>query len=141
MTIRNNNLAFGHKNRTTKAFGLPNTATADLPDSVAGQGSSGTTGMLVYDSTSGSLKYNNGSTWAELSTGGGTSHNVLSATHGDSAAGTVLRGDVVVGNSTPKWSRLAIGTANKYLRTDGTDAAWSPYTLALSGNVTTGGAV
>lgn len=122
--IRNVNMAFGHKNRTTKAFGLPNTATANLPASVAGQGTTGTTGMLLYDSTSGTLKYNNGSGWNELSTGGGTSHAVLSSTHSDTLAGTVIRGDVLYGNSTPKWARLAVGTTGQVLQTNGTDVSW-----------------
>jgi len=35
-------------------------------------------------------------------------HNLLSATHPDTLAGAVLDGDLVIGNVTPKWSRLAI---------------------------------
>lgn len=41
-------------------------------------------------------------TWAA------TAHNVLSATHGDALAGSVVDGDIIIGNVTPKWSRLAI---------------------------------
>jgi hypothetical protein len=37
-----------------------------------------------------------------------TAHNVLSTTHGDTLADTVIAGDVMIGNATPKWSRLAI---------------------------------
>ena len=40
------------------------------------------------------------------------SHNILSATHGDSVAATVVRGDLIVGNSTPAWARLARGTVD-----------------------------
>jgi len=54
-----------------------------------------------------------------------TAHNLLSASHGDSLAGTVVRGDILRGNSTPAWSRLALGAANRVLRSDGTDAGWS----------------
>jgi hypothetical protein len=57
--------------------------------------------------------------------GGGTSHELLSATHTDSLAGTVVRGDVIIGNATPKWSRLALGTAGKVIRSDGTDPSWA----------------
>ena len=57
-------------------------------------------------------------------------HNLLSASHGDSLAGTVVRGDVIIGNSTPKWSRLAIGAAARLLRSDGTDVSWSQVALA-----------
>ena len=42
------------------------------------------------------------------STYAATAHNLLSATHGDSLAGSVVDGDVIIGNVTPAWSRLAI---------------------------------
>lgn len=59
-------------------------------------------------------------------TGGGTlTHNLLSATHPDTTAGTVARGDLVTGQTgTPKWQRLALGAANKFVGSDGTDAGW-----------------
>lgn len=37
-----------------------------------------------------------------------TPHNVLSLSHGDSLADSVLDGDVIIGNVTPRWSRLGI---------------------------------
>lgn len=58
-----------------------------------------------------------------------TAHNLLSATHGDTTAGTVARGDVVTGQgASPTWARLAKGTANQILAMDGTgtDVVWSP---------------
>lgn len=61
-----------------------------------------------------------------------TAHNLLSATHGDTLAASVVRGDVVVGNATPKWSRLAIGAAGTFLRSDGTDASWGVDGSALT---------
>jgi hypothetical protein len=67
-----------------------------------------------------------------------STHDVLSATHSDSLAGTVVRGDVVVGNSTPKWSRLPRGSANQVLRMDsgGNDPAWGTVADSmLSANV------
>lgn len=45
--------------------------------------------------------------------------------HSDTVTGTVVRGDIVVGNSTPKWARLAKGSANSVLWGDGTDTTWS----------------
>lgn len=53
-------------------------------------------------------------------------HDILSTIHSDSLAGTVVRGDLIVGNSTPKWARLAMGAANKLLRVNraGTDPEW-----------------
>src|SRR3990172_4858000 len=54
--------------------------------------------------------------WIDLTDGGATTlhthavvaHETLSATHTDTLAATVVDGDVVIGNVTPKWSRLAI---------------------------------
>jgi hypothetical protein len=54
-----------------------------------------------------------------------TPHNLLSSTHGDTLAGTVVRGDIVIGNSTPKWSRLALGTNGQVLTSNGTDIIWA----------------
>lgn len=65
-------------------------------------------------------------------------HNLLSTTHPDTLAATVVRGDLVVGNSTPKWARFAKGTANQVLRMDGagTDPGWGAVAdAALSANV------
>src|SRR3990167_5491165 len=49
-------------------------------------------------------------------------HAILSATHTDSLAGTVVLGDVIYGNSTPAWTRLGgqITTTRKFLRQTGT---------------------
>lgn len=62
-----------------------------------------------------------------LSGGGSvtTPHNLLSVTHPDTAANAVLRGAILIGNSTPAWSRLAVGASGAMLRSDGTDVAWS----------------
>ena len=57
-------------------------------------------------------------------------HSVLSATHTDTLAAAVVRGDLVIGNSTPKWSRLAKGSAYAVLTGDGTDTAWTTYLLS-----------
>lgn len=51
-------------------------------------------------------------------------HNILSTSHGDALVGSVARGDLIIGNSAPKWSRLAKGAANKYLKSNGTDVMW-----------------
>jgi len=52
-------------------------------------------------------------------------HTVLSTTHSDTLAGTVVRGDIIIGNSTPAWARLAKGAANSVLVSNGTDISWS----------------
>jgi hypothetical protein len=62
-------------------------------------------------------------------------HNLLSATHPDVTAGSVARGDLIVGSSTPKWARLAKGGSGQFLGGDGTDTAW--HTLAGTTNQVT----
>jgi hypothetical protein len=57
--------------------------------------------------------------------GGGTSHELLSATHTDSLAASVVRGDIIVGNSTPKWARLAKGAQYRALLMGADDPAWA----------------
>ncbi len=56
----------------------------------------------------------------------GSAHNLLSATHGDTTGTAVARGSIVTGQGVaPKWTRLTIGVAGTFLRSDGTDAAWT----------------
>jgi hypothetical protein len=43
----------------------------------------------------------------------------------DTLAGTVVRGDLIVGNSTPKWARFALGANGTVLFSDGTDPSWT----------------
>jgi len=62
--------------------------------------------------------------FAEFGAGGGGTHNLLSATHGDTLTGTVVRGDIIVGNSTPAWARLVKGADATVLQSDSTDALW-----------------
>jgi hypothetical protein len=50
-----------------------------------------------------------------------TPHNILSTTHGDTLADTVVRGDLLTGNATPKWGRLAKGTSGNLLGYNATD--------------------
>jgi hypothetical protein len=54
-------------------------------------------------------------------------HPILSSTyHSDTLTGTVVRGDLIVGNSTPKWSRLARGSSGQYIKTNSSgDLAWA----------------
>jgi hypothetical protein len=57
--------------------------------------------------------------------GGGTNHDILSATHTDSLAASVVRGDIIIGNSTPKWARLAKGAQYAALLMGANDPAWA----------------
>jgi hypothetical protein len=68
-----------------------------------------------------------------------TTHDLLSATHGDTTASTVARGDLIVGTgSTPKWDNLAIGTVGKVVISDGTDVGWSANALGTAAYAATG---
>lgn len=57
--------------------------------------------------------------------GGGPTHNLLSATHPDTATGSPVRGDLVVADATPEWTKLALGAAGRYLRSNGIDPSWA----------------
>jgi hypothetical protein len=58
-------------------------------------------------------------------TGAAGPHNVLSATHSDATTTAATRGDVIIANSSPAWTALAIGAATRFLRSDGTDPSWA----------------
>jgi hypothetical protein len=97
---------------------------------------SSSTGAMSWDTAT----YVTGTPW----TGMGyltsvTAHNVLSATHGDALADTVVRGDILYGNATPKWARLAFPATptGKILQATATDVAWSsnPLTIGASASV------
>ena len=51
-------------------------------------------------------------------------HDILSTTHSDTLAGVVVRGDLIVGNSTPKWDKLAVGITGTIL-IGGTDPSYA----------------
>ena len=76
----------------------------DTPDTYAGQA-----GLFV--------RVNSAETDLEfaVSAGAVTVHNILSASHTDTIAGTLVYGDVLVVNSSNKLTRLPRGTANKVL--------------------------
>lgn len=69
-------------------------------------------------------RYNSGSntiTWEA-----GASHNLLSSTHTDTTAASPTRGDLVTAQgASPAWTRLALGLAGRYLRSNNTDAVWA----------------
>jgi hypothetical protein len=62
-------------------------------------------------------------------------HALLSTQHSDTLAGTVTRGDLIVGNATPKWAELAVGTTGQYLGTDGTDVSWRAQSTLDHGSI------
>ncbi len=83
----------------------------------------GTAGWVLTSNGAGALP-----TWQAAA--GGGAHNILSATHTDTLADTVVRGDILTGNSTPKLARLAKGAANTILGmgAGGTDPGWEAST-------------
>ena len=62
-----------------------------------------------------------------------SAHNILSAAHGDTLADSVVAGDILIGNGTPKWSRLAKGTDNYMLTIDASThlPAWKHTTRSM----------
>ncbi len=61
--------------------------------------------------------------WYNLSAA--AAHDILSASHGDTTAAAVQRGDIIVGiGATPKWTRYATVAAGSYLAS-GTEPAWA----------------
>ena len=59
-------------------------------------------------------------------------HNILSTTHTDSLAASVSAGDIIRGNATPKWSRLAIGNTSDVLTVTGGLPVWQPLSSTLT---------
>lgn len=86
----------------------------------------GTGGQALLTDGSGVLSFGIPSTSA--------AHNVLSITH-DAVAQAVLRGSIIIGNATPKWDELVIGTG--VLHGDGTDVTgWSTVDISDDTNLT-----
>ena len=64
-------------------------------------------------------------------------HNLLDGDfHPDTLTGTVARGDVIVGNATPKWSRLVKGSTGQYFKMlDANDPGWGGLAAADVGGI------
>jgi len=54
-----------------------------------------------------------------------SAHNLLSAYHGDTLAASPVAGDILYGNATPKWARLAKGADGKVLTLVSGYPAWA----------------
>jgi hypothetical protein len=60
-------------------------------------------------------------------------HKLLSATHDDTTAGTVTRGDLITGQgASATWTRMALGASGKFLKSDGIDALWADHGLTYT---------
>jgi len=67
----------------------------------------------------------------------GGNHNLLGTVHSDTTTDTVTRGSIVVGNSTPAWDELVIGTCGQVLTTNMCgDAVWAAAAGGSCGNFT-----
>lgn len=117
-------LAIGAANRVLRSDGTdPSWAQVNLGTDVTGDLPVGN--LNSGTGASSSTFWRGDGTWAAPA-GGGSNALLDGTNHTDTAAGTVARGDVIVGNGTPKWSRLALGTNREALVSDGTDATWKP---------------
>lgn len=64
-------------------------------------------------------------------------HNLLSATHPDTVAASPVEGDLIVGNATPKWARLAKGAAALVLKAGAATIAWGQVAFSeITGTIT-----
>lgn len=66
-----------------------------------------------------------------------TAHNLLSATHGDTVSASVVAGDLLYGNATPKWARLAKGSDGQVLTMVSGAPAWAAAAGGSPGGSTT----
>lgn len=93
----------------------------------------GGTGLSVAG-TSGNLLTSDGTNWTSAAPPV-VNHAILSATHTDSTAAAVVRGDLMVGiGVTPKWERVAKGAEGTIVRAGATEPA---YTTATYPDTTT----
>jgi len=77
---------------------------------------------------SGDILQFNGTTWENTALTGldMDTHSFLNGMrHTDTVAHTVVRGDIIVGNATPAWDALALGTDEFVLYSDGTDVLYT----------------
>ena len=143
-----NTLTFTNKTFDANGTGnsLSNVDVADLANGTDGE-------LITWDAagapatvpvgTSGHVLTSNGVGAAPtFQASAGANHNLLDGSvHPDTAVSTVVRGDIIIGNATPAWTRLAKGTANQVLTMDGTgtDVTWANSAAGFSDPMTTRG--
>jgi hypothetical protein len=72
------------------------------------------------------IQYHTGSGWVHGALPAGAAHDILSATHSDTTAVAVTRGDIIIGSgATPKWTALPKGTATYILTMGADEPAWA----------------
>lgn len=80
--------------------------------------------QTVPDCQGGALAYTQSTNTFSCVTSGGPAHNILSATHGDTVVASVVLGDLITGNATPKWTRLGVGTVGQLLGVSAGTPTW-----------------
>ncbi len=92
----------------------------------------GTTATLSYakwadlEAVNGIVKCNGSGDYSAAAAADLPAHNVLSASHGDSTAAAVVRGDIIIGSgATPKWVRLGKGALGTVLTMGSDEPAWT----------------
>ena len=93
-------------------------------------GSTGAVPVAAALTAGAGISVTNGAGTITIAATGGANHDMLAATHTDSAASAVSRGGLIVGNSTPAWSLLPVGAAARVLRSNGVDASWAQVNAA-----------
>lgn len=90
-------------------------------------GSLGTTTTVLHGNAGGAPSFAAVTSADTTGTFPATAHNLFSATHGDTVTASPVRGDIIIANSTPAWTKLALGaaTAGKYAKSNGTDVVIS----------------
>lgn len=94
--------------------------------------SRGGTGLSSPGASGNVLTSNGAGAWVSSAPSSGN-HNLLSATHPDTTAASVLRGSIITGQgASPAWARFALGTTNHVLQSNGTDLIYGLVSLANS---------
>lgn len=117
-------------------------ASGDLTDFSGTKSGSGTTAIgATIDGgtlTSGHILTWDGTKWVNSPAAAGTANALLDGTvHNDTVANAPSKGYLVIGNATPKWDALAVGSNGTFLKADSTQtkgAIWS--TINISTDIT-----
>jgi len=85
-----------------------------------------TRGRVYFDDVLKSYHGDTGTKIVEILTDTLAAHNILDTLHKDTTVATIVRGDLLVVDSVPKWVRLAKDSAASILQVDaaGNDLAW-----------------
>jgi hypothetical protein len=82
-------------------------------------------GDLWYNLTTGTFRRRQNGVVSDW--GNAANHHLLSSTHDDTTPATAARGDLITAQGAgASWTRLGLGAAGSYLRSNGTDLAYAP---------------